>query len=148
MSVFGWSLPPGCSLNDIDELVGEHGPSCFCEDCLGEPPEESEMSEMNLNEYDAWTPTTYERIPYAPHNSTMHDERCDCPWCMPSEPDGLTDDEAAQMADESEETAEWEDEWEQLNEVREAMESFNEVPSYFERFQQEKLNREALAQVQ
>lgn len=41
MSIFGWSLPPGCSLNDIDELYGEHGPDCFCEDCLGDPPEET-----------------------------------------------------------------------------------------------------------
>lgn len=121
---------------------------------------------MSFNEYGAWTPTTYERIPYAPHNSTMHDERCDCPWCMPGEPDELSDEEAAQleddhqietiddlahearMADEAEETAEWEEEWEQANDMRDAMESFNEVPSYFEQFQQEKLNREALAQVQ
>lgn len=125
MSLFGWSLPAGCTLNDIDELCGEHGPSCFCDECLGEPPEESE-NEMNLNEYGAWTPTTYERIPYAPHNSTMHDERCDCPWCMPGEPDGLSDEEAA---------------WEEMDEEREAMESFNEVPSYFERYQDLQANR-------
>lgn len=53
-----------------------------------------------MNFEPTWTPTTYERIPYAPHNSTMHDERCSCPWCMPSEPDDLSDEEAAQLEDE------------------------------------------------
>lgn len=85
--------------------------------------------------YSSWTPTTYERIPYAPHNSTMHDERCSCPWCMPDAPDDLSPFERgaieARQQDEDEETAEWE----RLNEEREAMELFNAVPSYVERFQ-------------
>lgn len=89
-----------------------------------------------------WTPTTYERIPYAPHNSTMHDERCDCPWCMPSEPDGLSDEEVAQLEDDPNGfTDEQATEWEEQNDVRDAMESFNEVPSYFERFQDLAANR-------
>jgi hypothetical protein len=26
MSIFGWSLPPGCSLGDIDRAMGVEGP--------------------------------------------------------------------------------------------------------------------------
>jgi hypothetical protein len=78
-----------------------------------------------------WTPTTYERIPYAPHNSTAHDERCDCPWCMPGEPD-------------EQPAPAWEDEWERLNDEREAMESFLAVPSYVERYRDAKQAEQAM----
>lgn len=29
MGIFGWSLPPGCSSNDIDRAFGDEGP-CLC----------------------------------------------------------------------------------------------------------------------
>ena len=39
MGIFGWSLPPGCSMRDIDppeqpcEVCGEYPDNCICPEC-------------------------------------------------------------------------------------------------------------------